>query len=121
METTVLPVGWERRLRDLTNCLREPFKKKNPGISDFVRKGGGGSRPIRNSYFDLVSEDPMLTGSPNQENEQVFRWFKTCFSDENSQIKLKKIFVYQNKIRNSYRGGGSWSFGPNPKFLGFFY
>ena len=95
--------------------------QKKPRNFGFVPKRGGGSRPIRNSYFDLVSEDPMLTGSPNQENEQVFRWFKTCFSDENSQLKLKNFFVYQNKIRNSNRGGGSRSFGPNLKFLGFFF
>ena len=76
------------------------------------------SRPIQNPYFDFVSEDPMLTGSPNQENEQVFRWFRTCFSDENSQIKQKKILSI--KIRSETPiGGGSWSFGPNPKFLGF--
>merc|ERR1712074_414711 len=85
--------------------VREPFNNKKTRNFGFVPKRGG-SRPIRNPYFDLVSEDLMLTGSPNQENEQVFRWFKTCFSDENSQIKLKNSFVYQNKIQNPYRGGG---------------
>merc|ERR1712105_254449 len=65
--------------------------KKTPGISDLFRKGGG-SRPIRNPYFDLVSEDPMLTGSPNQANEQIFRWFRKCFSNENSRIKQKNVF-----------------------------
>ena len=48
------------------DLIREPFKK-NPGISDLFQKGGG-SRPIRNPYFDLACEDSMLTGSPNLEN-----------------------------------------------------
>ena len=61
-----------------TNLLREPLKKP-PGISDLFRKGGG-SRPIRNPYFDLVSEDPMLTGSLFQENDQVFRWLRKYFN-----------------------------------------
>ena len=75
----------------LTPLTTKGTLKKNQEFRICSQKGGG-SRPIRNSYFDLVSEDSMLTGSPNQENEHVFRWFRTCFSDENSQIKhTKKI------------------------------
>ena len=60
-----------------SNELREPLKK----TQEFrICSEKGGSPPIRNSYFDLVSEDSMLTGSPNQENEQVFRWLRRYFS-----------------------------------------
>ena len=74
---------------------------------------------LRNPYFHLVSEDPMMTESPNQANEQVFRRFRTCFSVENSQIIQQQYFVYQNKIRNSYRG--VLEFLTKSKIPGFFY
>ena len=87
---------------DYQNIIREPLKKTQE--FRICSEKGGGSRPIRNPYFDLVSEDPMLTGSPNQENEQVFRWFRTCFSDENSQIK-KKLSI-KIKSETPIREGG---------------
>ena len=74
--------------------IKKPFNKKTQEFRIWSQKGGGASRPIRNPYFDLVSEDPMLTGSPNEENEQVFRWFRTCFIVENSQIIQQNSWVF---------------------------